>query len=112
MKNLLNMSDSDDDEKISSSRKKDGKRKAPESDGEEDNSGSDSEEGEEKMQPPKDQFGNKKGQGEDLRKMRETERIRREEEEKAKVEKAKRMSMFLGESHGHYKLGVFVRIEL
>lgn len=44
--------------------------------------------------------------------MREAERVRREEEEKAKVEKAKRMSMFLGESHGHYKMGVFVRIEL
>jgi hypothetical protein len=44
--------------------------------------------------------------------MRETEKKRREEEEKAKLEKEKRMSMFLGESHGHYKTGVFVRIEL
>jgi hypothetical protein len=44
--------------------------------------------------------------------MREVERKRREEEEKTKAEKEKRMSMFLGESHGHYKMGVFVRIEL
>lgn len=44
--------------------------------------------------------------------MRETERKRREEEEKAKEDKKKRMSMFLGESHGHYKMGVFVRIEM
>lgn len=29
-----------------------------------------------------------------------------------KAEKEKRMSMFLGESHGHFKMGVFVRIEL
>lgn len=65
---------------------------------------------EEVKEPKKDP--NKKGQGEDLRKMREAERLRREELEKAKLEKEKRMSMFLGESHGHYKTGVFVRIEL
>jgi hypothetical protein len=47
-----------------------------------------------------------------LRKTREAERKRREEEEKLRVEKEKRISMFLGESHGHFKMGVFVRIEL
>jgi len=44
--------------------------------------------------------------------MREAERKRREEEEKTKAERLKQMSLFLGESHGHYKMGVFVRIEL
>ena len=33
------------------------------------------------------------------------------EEQKAKEEQKKK-SMFLGESHGHFKLGTFVRIEL
>jgi hypothetical protein len=44
--------------------------------------------------------------------MREVEKKRREEEEKQKAERLKQMSMFLGESHGHYKMGVFVRVEL
>ena len=44
--------------------------------------------------------------------MREVENKRREEEQKLKIEKEKRMSLFLGESHGHFKMGVFVRIEL
>lgn len=44
--------------------------------------------------------------------MREMEMKRREEEEKKKNEVEKRLSKFLGESHGHFKMGTFVRIEL
>ena len=70
------------------------------------------EKGDSKKKKDVDIFGNKKTHGEDLRAMREAERKRREEEEKSKAERLKQMSMFLGESHGHYKMGVFVRIEL
>jgi hypothetical protein len=116
MKNLLNMEDSDEEEGVSGKK---GGKKAPvgkkgkkqeESDDEDEGDSDDSSDGEEEKKFNKDP--SKKGQGEDLRKMREQERKRREEEEKLRAEKEKRMSMFLGESHGHYKMGVFVRIEL
>jgi hypothetical protein len=36
----------------------------------------------------------------------------KEEEKKKKEDEQKKVSLFLGESHGHYKMGTFVRIEL
>lgn len=38
--------------------------------------------------------------------------VNQEEERKKKESQDKKVSLFLGESHGHYKMGVFVRIEL
>lgn len=37
---------------------------------------------------------------------------KKEEDKKKKEEQEKKLSLFLGESHGHYKMGTFVRIEL
>jgi len=37
---------------------------------------------------------------------------KKEEEKKIKDDAQKKVSVFLGESHGHYKMGTFVRIEL
>ena len=103
------MSDSDEeDEKALRKQKKVGsKRKEPESDEGSDESGDESEKEEQKGKK-----GGKKGPVEDPRKDREAERERREAEQKKKEEENKRVSLFLGESHGHYKMGVFVRIEL
>ena len=113
MKNLLNMSDSEDEGK---GRKDKKKGKKQESDSEDDDEASDEEEEKKgdskKKKNDEDIFGNKKTHGEDLRAIREAERKRREEEEKQKADRLKQMSMFLGESHGHFKMGVFVRIEL
>ena len=111
MKNLLNMSDSDDevedDRKIKKLKKKVAEH-SDESEGEEDED-----------EPAVPVIGNQVRGGkkqqiamEEIRKDKEKERLRREEEEKKKLEKEKSVSLFLGESHGHYKMGVFVRIEL
>ena len=105
MKNLLDMSDSDEEDKQSKHHKKKGKKEEVEE--EEDGSDSDADESKKKMIVSKNKY-----QGEDLRKMRQVEKERRETELKKKQELDKRLSLFLGESHGHYKMGNFVRIEL
>lgn len=103
------MSDSDDE--VEDDRKLKKLRKQVQEDSDED-AGSD-----EEIKEPA--FGQqvragKKGQNsmEEIRQEREKEKARRVEEQKKKEEKEKNVSMFLGESHGHYKMGVFVRIEL
>ena len=108
MKNLLNMSDSDeeDDKKIKKMQKREKALKA------EEGSEESEEDSDEEIAKPKKTGVGRRGQGEDLRATREAERKRREEEEKKKADDKKRLSLFLGESHGHYKMGSFVRIEL
>ncbi len=112
MKNLLNMSDSDDEVEDDRKLKKLKKKVDAHSD-------SENEEGENSDEEPAvpvlgNARGGTKGQiaMEEIRKEKEKEKLRREEEVKKKEEKEKAVSLFLGESHGHYKMGIFVRIEL
>jgi ribosome biogenesis protein BMS1 len=106
MKNLLNMSDSDEDEEAADRKIKKLKRQTKKDD--EDSEGDSDEE-----EPAIVNRGKKiQIDSEDIRKDREKEKKRRIDNEKKKQDQQKQVSLFLGESQGHYKMGVFVRIEL
>ena len=113
MKNLLNMSDSDDEVEDDKKLKKLKKKVDQHSD--------ESEQGEEdEDKPAVPALGNQVARGgkkqqmamQEIREEKEKERLRREDEVKKQAAKEKSVSLFLGESHGHFKMGVFVRIEL
>lgn len=110
MKNLLNMSDSDEDEEVADRKiKKLKKRTQKDEESDEADGGSDDDD----EKPGIVNKGKKlQKDSEDIRKEREKERLRREAEEKKRQDQQKSVSLFLGESHGHYKMGIFVRIEL
>ncbi|CDW84912.1 bms1l protein [Stylonychia lemnae] len=103
MKNLLDMSDSDEEEKEDAKKLKQMHKKGQKiEDLDESNSDDDSDDEEDKNGNQKKKKSHKD----------EKEVQRREEEKKKKEVDQKKLSMFLGESHGHYKMGCFVRIEL
>lgn len=102
MKNLLNMSDSDEEEKQEVKKlKSQAKKRGPKGQAPSDTEESDSEE-------------EGAGDGRKKKKSHKDEAMveKQEEEKKKKELQQKQVSLFLGESHGHYKMGTFVRIEL